>query len=120
MITQYEVYSLLTAEIPQLAVKAYPSRASLQMYASINYFSDYTKQALEAHNFSRAKKCFAVAENLYLHGDGMVHLLIENSLIYSLSSFRAMGPTEQLMVKSIIPERLFAVYKKQSRERGSK
>jgi hypothetical protein len=119
MITQYEVYSLLTTEIPLLAAKAYPSRASLQMYASINYFTDYTKRAVEEHNYNRAKKCFAVAESLYLHGDSMVHLLIENSLIYSLSSFRSMSQTEQCIVKSIIPERLFAVYIKNARQHES-
>ena len=47
MITQYEVYSLLTAKIPQLATIAYPSRACMQMYATINYFSDYTRQAVK-------------------------------------------------------------------------
>jgi hypothetical protein len=44
----------------------------------------------------------------------MVRLFIRDSIMYSLSSFGSMSQTEQFMVKSIIPEKLFAVYMKQA------
>ncbi|MEJ7678457.1 MAG: hypothetical protein WKG06_11470 [Segetibacter sp.] len=116
MITQYQVHSLLEDEIPQLAMKPYPLRVSLDVYASINYFTDYTKHALEEHNFSQAKKCFVLAENLYFNGDRMVRLLIENSFIYSFSSVMSHSGTEKYMLKSILPQTLYKVYKRQSIE----
>lgn len=113
MITQYQVHSLLEDKLPQLAMKPYPSRVSLDVYASINYFTDYTKHALEEHNFNQAKKCFALAENLYINGDRMVRLLIENSFMYSFSSIMSHGSPEMYMLKSILPGTLYKVYKKQ-------
>lgn len=118
MITQYEVYSLLTREIPQLAKKNYPCRASLQLYASINHFTDYTREVVQEHHFSRAKKCFALAEQLYQQGDGLVKLLIENSFVFSFSSFMPNSRTERMMLKSIIPADLYAIYLRQVMQSG--
>lgn len=118
MITQYEVYSLLTTELPQLAEKNYPSRASLQMYAALNYFTDYTKHVVKDHNFGVARKCFAIAEKLYLQGDPLVRLIIENSFVYSFSSLLPQGRTERLVIKSIIPTSLYSIYIKQVMQSG--
>lgn len=110
MITQYQVDSFLKEELPQPAMKSYPTKTSLAVYISINYFTDYTKHALEEHNFNQAKKCFALAENLYLNGDSMVRLLIENSFIYSISSFMSYSSNDMFMVESILPDALYKVY----------
>jgi hypothetical protein len=118
MITQYEVPTLLKEEIPQLAGKMYSSKVSLQIYSSINYFSDYTRHAVAEHNFTIAKKCFAIAEKLYREGDRLVRLLIENSFIYSFSSFLPKDRAEKLMVKSLIPEKLYSIYIKQVMQTG--
>ncbi len=118
MITQYEVPSLLKEEIPQLAGKMYLSKVSLQIYSSINYFSDYTKHAVEDHNFNLARKCFALAEKLYREGDRLVRLLIETSFIYSFSSFMPRDRAEKLIVRSIIPEKLYSIYLKQVMQSG--
>ena len=112
MITQYEVDAYLKEAIPQLAMKTYPTRVSLAIYISINDFTDYTMHALEEHNFKQAKKCFALAENLYLHGDSMIRLLIENNFIYSFSSLISKGGTDMFMVKSMLPGTLHKMYRK--------
>ena len=118
MITQYDVYALLSQQIPQLASKPYPSRGSLIIYASMNYFTDFTRHAVEDHNFQQAKKCFALAEDLYLHGDAIVKLLIENSFIYSITPLRSMNAADKFMTRAIIPEVLFTVYLKQAQATG--
>jgi hypothetical protein len=118
MITQYEVTSLLKDTIPQLAGKTYPAKVSLQIYSSINYLSDYTKHVVEEHNFNLARKCFALAEKLYREGDRLVRLLIENSFIYSFSSFMPKDRAEKLMVRSLIPENLYGIYMKQVMQTG--
>jgi len=112
MITQYEVDAYLKEIIPQLAMKAYPTRASLAIYISIDHLTNYTKHALEEHNFRQAKKCFALAESLYLNGDSTIRLLIENNFIYSFSSIMSKGGTDRFMVKSILPGTLNKIYRK--------
>lgn len=112
MINQYEIHALLKKEIPQLTLKNYPSRASLEVYACINAFTDYTKHAVEEHNYNQARKCFGLAEKLYQNGDSMVRLLIENSFIYSLSKLMTKSTTERFMIDCILPDSLYKIYKK--------
>ncbi len=118
MISQYEVPGLLRDEIPSFVTQAHPGRATLEIYASINDFTDYTRHAVEEHDFNLAKRCFALAEKLYGNGDRMVRLLIENSFVYSISSFMPVDRVERLMVRSVIPERLYALYLKQVMQSG--
>ncbi len=113
MISQYEVHSLLEEKIPQLVLKTHPSRSSLEIYACINDFTDYTKHIVKEHDYNQAKKCFAVAENLYLNGDKIVRLLIENSFVYSFSSITNSSRSDIFMVNCILPETLYKVYRKQ-------
>ena len=113
MITQYEVYAFLKHEFPDLAIKAYPSDVSLEIYFSINCFTDYTKHAIEEHNFRIAKKCFAVAENLYVNGDSTVRFLIENNFVYCFSSHKFNTHADDVITKSIFPKKLYAIYIKQ-------
>ena len=120
MITQYEVHAFLQNEIPDLAVKAYPSDVSLEIYFSINCFTDYTRHALEGHNFHTARKCLEVAENLYVNGDSTVRFLIENNFVYTFSSQKISNRTDDLIIKSIFPKRLYAIYKKQLMRSGNK
>ena len=113
MITQYEVSSVLREEIPQLTWKVYPSAISLEVYVSMNYFSDYTKHAVEEHDFNLAKKCFALAEKLYRQGDRIVRLLIENIFVYGFSGFLFNNKVERTVVKSMIPPLLYSLYIRQ-------
>ena len=113
MITRYEVPSFLEREIPQMAGKIYHSKAFLDIFTAINFFSNYTKHAVKEHNFSMAKKCFSLAEKLYRHGDKLVRLLIENIFVYGFSSFMSEDRTEKMIIKSIIPASLYSIYMKQ-------
>jgi len=118
MITQYEVSSMLREEIPQLAGKVYPSNISLEVYASMNYFSDFTKHAVQKHDFNLAKKCFALAERLYRQGDRIVRSLIENIFVYGFSDFFPDDKTERLVIRSIIPPKLYSLYINQVMQSG--
>lgn len=118
MITQYEVPGLLREEIPALTAQPFPGRASLEIYASINSFTDYTKHAVLDHDLNPAGKCFAFAEKLYRNGDALVKLLIENSFIYSITSYMPFDAVEKNKVKAIIPAKLYDVYVKQVTHNG--
>lgn len=118
MITQYEVGSLLRREIPQLTGKVCPSKLSLEVYAFMNYFSDYTRQVVEENNFSMARKCFALAERLFRHGDRMVRMLVENIFVFSFSSFLPGNNAERKVIMSMIPADLYSLYIKQVMQSG--
>lgn len=118
MISPYEANSLLKEEIPQLAGKIYPSKISLEVYASMNYFSDYTRHAVKEHNFNLAKRCFALAEKLYREGDGIVRLLIENIFVYGFSNYLPGDKVEKKIVRSIIPPALYSLYTRQVNQSG--
>jgi hypothetical protein len=113
MITQYQATSLLKQEIPGLSTVNLPTRVSLEIYSSMNYFSDYTKHTLVDHDFPQAKKCLFLADKLYRNGDNIVRMLIENSFIYSIISVMSLDPAERHWVKSIIPASLYSIYLKQ-------
>jgi hypothetical protein len=116
MITQYEVPFLLKEAIPQMppASEIQASRfITTDIYTSINAFSLCTKHAVEEHNFNLARKCFSVAEELYIKGDGNVRLLIENIFVYSFSSLVPADRAEKLILKTIFSPSLYAVYLKQ-------
>jgi hypothetical protein len=118
MITQYEISTVLREEIPQFAGNVYPSKISLEVYASMNFFSEYTRDAVEQHDFSRAKKCFALAEKLYRQGDNTVRSIIENIFVYSFTSFLSTGNTERAILKSMIPSELYSLYTRQVLQPG--
>ena len=118
MITKYEVASFLHNELPQLGAKTYFSKPSLEIYIAITQFSDCTKHAVQEHNLGLAKKCFVLAEKLYRYGDNLVRLLIENSFVYSFSSFMLQTQSERMALRSIIPDKLYAIYIKQIMQSG--
>lgn len=118
MITQYEVPGLLRTEIPAINAQPFPGRASLEIYASINSLTDYTKHAVQEHDLTLAGKCFALAEKLYRNGDALVRLLIENSFLYSITSYMPCDVTEKNKVKAVIPAKLYDVYIKQVTHNG--
>ena len=119
MITQYNVRSLIQDQIPQLELTVCPSNVSLEVYNSINHFTEYTRRALELHHFGIAKKCFALAGSLHADGDRIVKFLIENSFIYYFSSHRSQNVTDELIIKSIIPKTLYSIYKTQLLQNGN-
>ena len=113
MITQYEIPYLLKAELPAISGNDYPARINMDMYKSVQYFSDFTRHAVQDHNFNLARKCFALAEKLYRQGDNLVRNTIENTFVFAFTSFMPNDRVEKLILKSIIPASLYTVYIKQ-------
>lgn len=119
MISQFEVSGLLRREIPSLANHYCPSKPSLEVYAFMNYFSDYTREAVEHHEMGTARKCFLLADRLFRNGDRMVRTLIENVFVYSFSSMFECEKEERANIRTLIPVGLYAVYIKQVNRTGA-
>jgi hypothetical protein len=113
MITHYEVPSFLRNEIPELKLNNYVSKPSLEIFISINNFTNCTKRAVAEHNYSLAKKCFSLADKLYAKGDRLVRMLIESNFVYSFSTSLSQSKVEGLLVNCIIPDHLYKIYLKQ-------
>lgn len=113
MITQYEVPSLLKEEMPAISGDSYPARFNMDIYKSVQYFSDYTRKAVLDHNHQLAKKCFTLAGRLYRNGDKIVKNVMENTFVFSFTSFMPNDKIEKLILLSIIPSSLYAAYLRQ-------
>jgi len=118
MITQYEVSSILTQEIPQLSRREYSPQPDLNVYLFMNYFLGYTRQTVGRHQYFAAKKCFSLAERFYRQGDPVVRSLIENIFVFGLTSVLALAGTEKTLVRSLIPDTLYRLYLKQIYQSG--
>lgn len=113
MITRYEVPVLLKETIPGLSKNCTATKASLEIYVTMNSFTDYTRAAVEERNINLARRCFSMAEKLYKEGDGLVRMLIENCFVYSFSLFMPRDRNELVIVESMIPASLYNLYVKQ-------
>jgi hypothetical protein len=114
MITQYQIIGLLKQELPRMKGKAYFSeipRAFSSIHASIHCLSDFTRRNLELKHFQTARKCFALAEKIYVEGDVMVQLLIERVFIDSLVLVKVVKGKNHLEV--LIPPILHKIYLRQ-------
>ncbi|SEJ31951.1 hypothetical protein SAMN04487995_4175 [Dyadobacter koreensis] len=111
MITQFQIIGLLKHELPKMNGKAYFSeipRAFSSIHASIYCLSDFTRKNLESKHFKTARKCFALAEKIYLDGDIMVQLLIERVFIDSLILEKTIKGKNHL--ETLIPPVLQKIY----------
>ena len=113
MISQYEVPALLKEELPRLQSKPYAANLMVDVYRSVNDFTEYTRTAVQECHIQVIRKCFKLAEKLYRQGDATVKLCIENIFVYAFSSFTSDSRLEKLILQSFVPASLKAVYLKQ-------
>ena len=113
MITEYELPSLIREELPTLTGNLYPAHVTMDIYVSINDFTDYTKLMVKEQNLLLAGKCFQLAARLYKYGDRTVRSLIENIFVYSFSGIFSRVENENARLQSIVPPYLYSIYLKQ-------
>ncbi len=85
----------------------------MNVYKDLQQFTNYTRQAVDQHNYTLAKKCFCLADSLYTNGDRIVRNAIENIFVFAFSSFIPRDSIEKIILKSFIPATLYALYVKQ-------
>jgi hypothetical protein len=116
MMTQLQVIRLIRREMPVVAeregIKMMPARCN-SIHASIHLLSECTAGALSHRHFSMAQKCFALAERLYLEGDAMVRLLIENVFIYANVSMKNQTGRNRYLFENLIPDVFHQIHLRQ-------
>jgi hypothetical protein len=118
MITQYEVPGYLTQQLPAFTFQPRLGHLDLNIYKELQHFTDYTRQAIDRHNYLLARKCFRLDDKLYGQGDITVKNAMENIFVYSFSSLIPEGKVEKGIQKSLIPATLYSLYLKQIYQTG--
>lgn len=80
------------------------------VYNQAERFAEITKKAIISGNISRAKKCLAVAEQLFDTGSSETRNVISNVYVYSVSIFMEL---RHCNVSNLLPKSLKAEYIKQ-------
>jgi hypothetical protein len=85
------------------------------IYKQAERFAEITKTAIIAGNISRAKKCLALAERLFITGSNETKIAISNVYIFSVSSFMEL---RHCSISNLFPQTLKAEYIKQINTSG--
>ena len=85
------------------------------IYKQAERFAEITKTAIITGNISRAKKCLALAERLFISGSNETKIAISNVYIFSVSSFMEL---RHCSISNLFPETLKAEYIKQINTSG--
>jgi hypothetical protein len=113
MITQFEVHFYFKQQLPGLLNRRNISRKTspthLSAKASILAFAEYTAAMLLQGNDKKTGECLKIAEQLYLQGDVVVRMLIENSYIALYASYVVTRQQKQRWIR-LIPEKLIHIF----------
>lgn len=119
MINQFEVPAYLADELPEIREELKSVLPTFSVIKSIQCLSDYTRRKVMQHNLRLVRKCFAVAETMYVNGNTMVRDAIENVFIYSFSSILNMNSKEEnRKIQALIPLCLHTAYVQQILKSG--
>ena len=83
---------------------------TINIYKQAERFADLTKALIITGNISRAKKCFAVAEQLFETGSNETKNAISNVFLFSVSCFMEL---HKCNIRDLFPKSLQAEYTKQ-------
>ena len=118
MITQYEVPDYLARLVPSTMLQPELVHINMSIYKDLQHFTDYTRQAVDEHNYALVKRCFRLADKLYADGDATVRNAVENIFVFSFSSIIPQSGVERIILKTFIPVKLYSLYVKQINQGG--
>ena len=114
MISQYEVPVYLVNELPEIERDLKTCSPTLNIFKSIQCLANYTRSKLILHDLKAVKRCLAVADEVYVKGNSLVKMAIENVFVYSFSSFiNLCSKDERKQLQAIMPLDLHTVYVQQ-------
>lgn len=102
--------ALQTAKI--LNMKA---NEGLTIYQQAQHYAEVTKNLIANGNIVRAKKCFQLAENIFVNGPSEIKNVVSNIYLYSVTRFMEM---QRYNVRGLLPDTLRNEYIKQVNTSG--
>lgn len=85
------------------------------IYKKAERFADVTIAAIVSGNIARAKKCMAVAEQLFVTGNSETKNVLSNVYVFSVSTFMEL---RHCSISKLFPQSLKAEYIKQINASG--
>lgn len=85
------------------------------VYKQAERFAEVTKTAIISGNITRAKKCLALAEGLFVSGSSETKNAIANVYVFSVSTFMEL---RHCTISNLFPKSLKAEYIKQINTSG--
>ena len=119
MLNQYEVPAYLADRIPAIVPDLKTISPTLNIFKTIQCLANYTREKVTQHDFKSVKKCFAIAEDVYMKGNSQVKNAIENIFVYSFSSLLNLGSNdEKRQLQAVMPLHLHTAYVQQILKSG--
>jgi hypothetical protein len=118
LINENAVMELLGNELPSTNELMERKADSSNVYKTIQYFADFTKQLIQNGNFKEVKHCFKIADKMLQQGNSAVKNAIENVFVFSLSSVLDMSNPICDKVKSLLTDSLRKEYQNQVNASG--
>ncbi len=112
MINQEELSGYVEKEIPEMAGMLAASKCR-NAYDVAKQLFKYTSAQILTHNINAAKKCLALAAQLYNMGNNIVKNAIENVYVYSFSHAFFCDESKRREMMQLVPASLYNLYKKQ-------
>jgi len=112
MISQQDISEYVVTEMPELS-DVCSKEKSRTVYDVVRHLLRYTKSQVIKHNMEAAKKCMALAEQLYQKGNSAVKNAIENVFVYSFSHAFFHDAEQEKEVLHIVPPSLYKIYRNQ-------
>lgn len=109
MINQTEIPMYLENALPDIS-KDFGDNKKNNPYVAINALITFTCKNIKSHNFQVVKKCFQVAEKLYIKGNTIVKNAIQNVFVYSFTMMFQSFPAEKQKLMAILPLTLYTLY----------
>ena len=85
MIRENEVSTIISSEIPMLAIDLSLIDQKNNLYKTINCLTDHTKEMIREHRSSEVMQCFETAYELLHEGTSLIQLAIVSIYINSVS-----------------------------------
>lgn len=118
MMNEYEVPSYLQDALPEMKEALIKQGVAVDLfdpYKSVQCLTDFTLKNAHDHNIKMLKRCFLVAERLYIKGNEIIKTAINNVFIFSLSALFADcdSRSEKIKIQSVMPGYLYSAYVQQ-------
>ena len=111
MISQQELPAFVEKSIPELSAVCKKEKGDV--YNIVRHLLSYTVTQVAKQNHAAAKKCMALAVELYNKGNTAIKNAIENIYVYSFSHAFFCDEQKRNEVMKIVPVSLYELYKKQ-------
>jgi len=116
---QYEVPACIEDELPEIGNELKTVAPSGNVFKILQCLAGYTRRMISMHNYGAVRRCFALAEKIYNHGNTIVRNAVENVFVYSFSSMLNRCEENEIpVVHAMMPVSLYSVYVRQVLKSG--